>query len=76
MNPIRNRIAGAVTSEREESEWETVSRTPAQGIEDGVLAERLGFKRIWLSERIDIKNADVILSGVGARTTRLELGTG
>lgn len=69
-------IAGAVTSEREESEWETVSRTPAQGIEDGVLAERLGFKRIWLSERIDIKNADVILSGVGARTTRLELGTG
>jgi len=69
-------IAGAVTSEQEESEWETVSRTPAQGIEDGVGAERLGFRRVWLSERIDIKNADVILSGIGARTSRIELGTG
>jgi 5,10-methylenetetrahydromethanopterin reductase len=69
-------IAGAVTSEQEPSQWETVSRTPAQGIDDGVEAERLGFRRIWLSERIDIKNADVILSGVGARTSRLELGTG
>jgi 5,10-methylenetetrahydromethanopterin reductase len=69
-------IAGAVTSEQEESEWETVSRTPAQGIDDGVTAERLGFRRVWLSERIDIKNADVILSGIGARTSRLELGTG
>jgi len=69
-------IAGAVTSQNEESEWETVSRTPAQGIEDGVEAERLGFRGVWLSERIDIKNADVILSGVGARTSRLELGTG
>jgi 5,10-methylenetetrahydromethanopterin reductase len=69
-------IAGAVTSEREETEFETVSRTPAQGIDDGVEAERLGFRRIWLSERIDIKNADVILSGIAARTTRLEVGTG
>jgi 5,10-methylenetetrahydromethanopterin reductase len=69
-------IAGAVTSQQEESEYETVSRTPAQGIDDGVEAERLGFRRIWLSERIDIKNADVILSGVGARTSRIELGTG
>src|ERR1700730_5672145 len=69
-------IAGAVTSEQQESEWETVSRTPAQGIDDGVVAERLGFRRVWLSERIDIKNADVILSGIGARTSRLELGTG
>src|SRR3984957_14252775 len=69
-------IAGAVTSEQEPSQWETVSRTPAQGIDDGVEAERLGFRRIWLSERIDIKNADVILSGIGARTSRLELGTG
>jgi alkanesulfonate monooxygenase SsuD/methylene tetrahydromethanopterin reductase-like flavin-dependent oxidoreductase (luciferase family) len=69
-------IAGAVTSEQKPSQWDTVSRTPAQGIDDGVEAERLGFRRIWLSERIDIKNADVILSGIGARTSRLELGTG
>jgi 5,10-methylenetetrahydromethanopterin reductase len=69
-------IAGAVTSEQEQVGYETVSRTPAQGIEDGVEAERLGFRGVWLSERVDIKNADVILSGIGARTSRLELGTG
>lgn len=69
-------IAGAVTSEQQETEYETVSRTPAQGIEDGVIAERIGFRRVWLSERIDIKNADVILSGTAARTTRLEVATG
>jgi hypothetical protein len=27
-------IAGAVTSEQESSLWETVSRTPAQGIDE------------------------------------------
>lgn len=48
-------IAGAVTSQHGESEYDTVSRTPAQGIQDGVDAERIGFRRIWLSERIDIK---------------------
>lgn len=69
-------IAGAVTSEHMEAEHETVSRTPAQGIQDGVDAERLGFRRIWLSERIDIKWADVILSGIAARTSRLEIATG
>jgi 5,10-methylenetetrahydromethanopterin reductase len=69
-------IAGAVTSEQEGTKYATVSRTPAQGIQDGVDAERLGFRRIWLSERIDIKWSDVILSGIAARTSRLEVGTG
>lgn len=69
-------IAGAVSSDPDRYERETEGRTPAQGIEDGVEAERLGFRRIWLSERWDIKLADVILSGVGARTSRIELGTG
>ncbi|PQM45396.1 TIGR03857 family LLM class F420-dependent oxidoreductase [Mycobacterium talmoniae] len=69
-------IAGAVTSQQEESEYDTVSRTPAQGIQDGVDAERLGFRRVWLSERIDIKWSDVILSGIAARTTRLQVCTG
>jgi probable F420-dependent oxidoreductase len=69
-------IAGAVTAQQQESDYDTVSRTPAQGIQDGVDAERLGFRRIWLSERIDIKWSDVILSGIAARTTRLEVGTG
>jgi 5,10-methylenetetrahydromethanopterin reductase len=69
-------IAGAVSSDATRFERETEGRTPAQGIEDGVDAERLGFRRIWLSERWDIKEADVILSGIAARTSRLEVGTG
>jgi probable F420-dependent oxidoreductase len=69
-------IAGAVVSRREAGEHPTQSRTPAEGIGDGVEAERLGFRRVWLSERIDIKWADVILSGIAARTSRLEVGTG
>jgi 5,10-methylenetetrahydromethanopterin reductase len=69
-------IAGAVSSDPNRFDRETEGRTPAQGIDDGVEAERLGFRRIWLSERWDIKHADVILSGIAARTTRLEVGTG
>jgi probable F420-dependent oxidoreductase len=69
-------IAGAVTSQHQDNQYETVSRTPAQGIQDGVDAERLGFRRVWLSERIDIKWADVILSGIAARTSRLDVCTG
>jgi probable F420-dependent oxidoreductase len=69
-------VAGAVASEHKDAEYETVSRTPAQGIQDGVAAERLGFRRVWLSERIDIKWSDVILSGIAARTSRLEVCTG
>jgi probable F420-dependent oxidoreductase len=69
-------IAGAVSSEHVDGEHQTTSRTPAQGIQDGVDAERIGFRRIWLSERLDIKTADVILSGIAARTSRLEVGSG
>src|ERR1700757_3117393 len=69
-------IAGAVSSQHANAEHETSSRTPAQGIQDGVDAERIGFRRIWLSERLDIKTADVILSGIAARTSRLEVGSG
>jgi 5,10-methylenetetrahydromethanopterin reductase len=69
-------IAGAVSSRRVNAEHETTSRTPAQGIQDGVDAERIGFRRVWLSERLDIKTADVILSGIAARTSRLEVGSG
>jgi 5,10-methylenetetrahydromethanopterin reductase len=69
-------IAGAVAARKDGPDFDTVARTPAQGIDDGATAERLGFRRVWLSERIDIKWSDVILSGVGARTSRLEIGTG
>jgi 5,10-methylenetetrahydromethanopterin reductase len=69
-------IAGAVSAARRERRFETESRTVAEGIEDGVEAERLGFARVFLSERYDIKHADVILSGIGARTQRIGLATG
>ena len=69
-------IAGAVSTDASKFERETEGRTPGQGIEDGVDAERLGFRRVFISERWDIKEADVILAAIGARTTRLELATG
>ncbi|MCW2983815.1 MAG: hypothetical protein JWO02_1717 [Solirubrobacterales bacterium] len=69
-------IAGAVSSDATLFERETEGRTPAQGIQDGVDAEQLGFRRVFLSERWDIKQADVILAAIGARTSRLELVTG
>lgn len=60
-----------------------VTATPRPGcthvgraLEDGVEAEQLGFRRVWLSERFDLKDAGVLLSGIAARTTRLGVGTG
>ncbi|WP_236595351.1 LLM class flavin-dependent oxidoreductase, partial [Mycobacterium intracellulare] len=69
-------IAGAVSSDGSKFERETEGRTPAQGIQDGVDAEQIGFRRVFISERWDLKEADVILAGIGALTTRLELVTG
>jgi 5,10-methylenetetrahydromethanopterin reductase len=69
-------IAGAVSADETKFERETEGRTPAQGIQDGVDAERLGFRRVFISERWDLKEADVILAGIGAKTTRVELATG
>src|ERR1700730_5756879 len=69
-------ISGAVASRHTDGQYATSSRTPAQGIPVGVHAERMRFPRVWLSERLDIKTADVVLSGIGARTSRLELGSG
>ena len=44
-------------------------------IRQAVDAERLGLRRVWLSERYDLKEAGVLLGGMAARTTRLEMGT-
>lgn len=68
-------IAGRVKS-KPSADSETAARTPAQGVADGVDAEQLGFRRIFLSERWNMKEASVILSAIGAKTSRLELGTG
>ncbi|MCV7412393.1 LLM class F420-dependent oxidoreductase [Mycobacterium florentinum] len=68
-------ISGAVSAVQGDVEYESDQRTPAQGIQDAVEAEKLGFRAVFLSERWDIKQADVILSGAAALTSRVELGT-
>jgi 5,10-methylenetetrahydromethanopterin reductase len=68
-------ISGAVRAVQGEVDYDSDERTPAQGIADAVEAERLGFRAAWLSERWDIKQADVILSGAAAKTSRIEVGT-
>jgi probable F420-dependent oxidoreductase len=45
-------------------------------LSDAVEAERLGFRRGWLSERFDLKDSGAILGGVAARTTNFGVGTG
>jgi 5,10-methylenetetrahydromethanopterin reductase len=50
-------------------------RSSAGVITDAVEAEQLGLYRMWLSERYDLKEAGVLLGGMAARTSRLELGT-
>ena len=52
------------------------TKDPARALVEGEEAERLGFRRAWLSERYDLKEAGALLGGVSARTTRLEVGTG
>ncbi|UGT55094.1 TIGR03857 family LLM class F420-dependent oxidoreductase [Nocardia asteroides] len=58
-------IAGKVTAE-----------TARVGLQDAVDAERLGFKRVFLSERYSVKEAGSVLGGVGALTSRIDYGTG
>jgi probable F420-dependent oxidoreductase len=70
-------IAGRVVSQTpRDAQTETEARTPRQGIEDGVDAERLGFRRVFISERFNLKEAAVILGAVGGRTSRIGLATG
>jgi probable F420-dependent oxidoreductase len=52
------------------------TRDPGQAITQGIEAERLGFNRVFLSERFDLKDAGALLGGVLARTTRLHAATG
>jgi probable F420-dependent oxidoreductase len=55
---------------------ETSTRTPVDGIEDGVTADRLGFRRVFISERWNLKEVAVLLAAVAARAPRIELATG
>lgn len=82
VNPVVDDLSAYIVSGRVRSHAPveiahlTATRTPAQGVEDGVEAERLGFRRVFLSERWNLKEAGVLLGAVGARTTRIGLGTG
>jgi 5,10-methylenetetrahydromethanopterin reductase len=67
-------ISGRVRSQRGDVPYETAVRTPAEGMQDGVDAERIGYRRVYISERLNLKHAAVFLSGIAARTSRLELG--
>lgn len=58
-------IAGRVTAE-----------SAKQGLTDAVEAERLGFNRVFMSERYSVKEAGSVLGGVGALTSRIGYGTG
>lgn len=70
-------IAGRVASQvPEDTPNETAVRTPRQGLDDAVEAEHLGFRRVFFSERWNLKEAGVFLGAVGARTDRIGLGTG
>jgi probable F420-dependent oxidoreductase len=46
------------------------------GLTQATDAERLGFRRVWLSERYSLKESGVLLGGIAAVTTRLGVGTG
>lgn len=46
------------------------------GLQEAVDAERLGFKRAWLPERYNVKEAGVLLGAMGAVTSRITLGPG
>jgi probable F420-dependent oxidoreductase len=70
-------ISGRVKSHlREEPEFETSVRTPGQGLSDAVRAEQLGYRRVFIAERPELKEPGVLLGGIGALTSRVGLGTG
>lgn len=68
-------ISGRVKGTPSDGPYETAARTPAQGVQDGIDAERIGYRRVYLSERLNLKHAGVFLSAIAAQTSRLEVGT-
>lgn len=49
---------------------------PQRGVREAVEAERLGFRRVWLSERYDVKDGGVLCGVVAARTTSIGVAAG
>lgn len=50
-------------------------RDPAAGLQQARDAERIGFNRVWLSERYDLKEAAVLCGAFAAVTERIGIGT-
>src|SRR5262249_30568893 len=69
-------IGGRVSLACDDGGYESDCRTPAQGILDGIEAERIGFRRVFLSERWNLKEAGVILGAIAARTHRIDIASG
>ncbi|MGH3376372.1 MAG: TIGR03857 family LLM class F420-dependent oxidoreductase [Actinoallomurus sp.] len=69
-------IGGRVVPKAPAGGRESDARTPAQGVQDGVDAEKIGFRRVFLSERWNLKEAAVILSAVAGRTERIDVASG
>lgn len=69
-------ISGRVLARPQESRYVSDGRSTAEGIQDGVDAEQLGFRRIFLSERWNLKEAGVLLAAIAARTERIEVASG
>src|SRR5262245_53235090 len=51
-------------------------KSSAPAIEDAQEAERLGFKRVWLPERYNSKEAGIVIGAIGASTERIGIGSG
>jgi probable F420-dependent oxidoreductase len=69
-------ISGRVVPRARASRYDTDARSVAEGIQDGVDAENLGFHRVFISERWNLKEAGVVLAAIAARTTRIGLASG
>ena len=50
-------------------------RDPARGLQQARDAERIGFNRVWISERYDLKEAAVLCGAFAAVTERIGVGT-
>lgn len=70
---IAGRVKSRITTDEK---YASSVRTPLQGIQDAIDAEQLGFRRVFLSERYDLKEAGVVLGAIAARTSRIGLASG
>ncbi|MEA2167681.1 MAG: hypothetical protein QOF76_981 [Solirubrobacteraceae bacterium] len=76
MNPVVDDLSIYLICGRVTTETKPGYTHVATALSDAVEAERLGFRRGWLSERFDLKDSGAILAGCAARTTRFGVGTG